>query len=111
MYLGHAVELGTTNRVFKLPYQPNIPVLSAVPIADIFVEKHILLVGDIRLVMNPPPAAPFQTQCQCEDKVGRGLCDKEVSTVRKFADGRQIKCHLPGSVLDVNTPVPIIVGA
>ena len=44
------------------------------------------------------------------DKVGSGLCDKEMPTVRKFADGRQIKCHLPGSVLDVNTPVTMIVG-
>ena len=49
MYLGHVVELGTTDQVFSPPYHPYTEaLLSAVPIADTSVEKeHIVLEGDI----------------------------------------------------------------
>ena len=57
MYLGHVVELGTTDQVFSPPYHPYTEaLLSAVPIADTSVEKeHIVLEGDIPSAMNPPP--------------------------------------------------------
>ncbi|MGR3468701.1 MAG: dipeptide ABC transporter ATP-binding protein, partial [Shimia sp.] len=45
MYLGHVVELGTTEQVFAPPYHPYTEaLLSAVPIADTSIEKkHIVL--------------------------------------------------------------------
>jgi len=45
MYLGHVVELGTTDQVFAPPYHPYTEaLLSAVPIADTKVQKqHIVL--------------------------------------------------------------------
>jgi peptide/nickel transport system ATP-binding protein len=56
MYLGHVVELGTTDQVFSPPYHPYTEaLLSAVPIADTRVKKkHIVLEGDIPSAMNPP---------------------------------------------------------
>ena len=101
MYLGHVVELGTTDQVFSPPYHPYTEaLLSAVPIADTSVQKkHIVLEGDIPSAMNPPSGCPFQTRCGWKDKVAGGLCDKEVPPVRMLAEGHQVKCHLPDAEL------------
>jgi peptide/nickel transport system ATP-binding protein len=96
MYLGHVVELGTTDQVFAPPYHPYTEaLLSAVPIADTSViKKHIVLEGDIPSAMNPPPGCPFQTRCGWKSQVPGGLCDTEMPAVRQLADGHQVKCHL-----------------
>ncbi len=59
MYLGHVVEMGTTDQVFSPPYHPYTEaLLSAVPIADPHVtRKRIVLDGEIPSAVNPPPAA------------------------------------------------------
>lgn len=107
MYLGHVVELGTTDQVFSPPYHPYTEaLLSAVPIADTKVQKkHIVLEGDIPSAMNPPPGCPFQTRCRWKDKVCGGLCEKEVPPMRTLADGHQVKCHLSQEELDSMDPV------
>ena len=107
MYLGHVVEMGTTDQVFAPPYHPYTEaLLSAVPIADTSIQKeHIVLDGDIPSAMNPPSGCPFQTRCRWKDKVGGGLCEREVPPIRTMANGHQLKCHLDQSVLDEMTPV------
>ncbi|MCW8843865.1 MAG: ABC transporter ATP-binding protein [Rhodobacteraceae bacterium] len=107
MYLGHVVELGTTDQVFSPPYHPYTEaLLSAVPIADTSVEKtHIVLDGDIPSAMSPPPGCPFQTRCRWKDQVPDGLCDKEVPPVRDIGDGHQLKCHLAEDILARMEPV------
>jgi peptide/nickel transport system ATP-binding protein len=107
MYLGHVVELGTTDQVFSPPYHPYTEaLLSAVPIADTSIQKmHIVLDGDIPSAMNPPPGCPFQTRCRWKNKVADGLCDREMPPVRTLANGHQIKCHLPDAELDNMEPV------
>ncbi len=101
MYLGHVVELGTTDQVFSPPYHPYTEaLLSAVPIADTSVQKqHIVLDGDIPSAMNPPPGCPFQTRCRWKSEVPGGLCEKEVPPVRQLGDNHQIKCHLADDIL------------
>ena len=107
MYLGHVVELGTTDQVFSPPYHPYTEaLLSAVPIADTRVEKkHIVLEGEIPSAMNPPPGCPFQTRCRWKSQVEGGLCEREVPPIRQLADGHQIKCHLSDAVLASMEPV------
>ncbi|SMX35748.1 dipeptide ABC transporter ATP-binding protein [Maliponia aquimaris] len=107
MYLGHVVELGTTDQVFSPPYHPYTEaLLSAVPIADTKVQKkHIVLEGDIPSAMNPPSGCPFQTRCRWKDQVPGGLCEKEVPPVRVMADGHQIKCHLSDEAMASMEPV------
>ncbi|GGE27236.1 ABC transporter ATP-binding protein [Primorskyibacter flagellatus] len=106
MYLGHVVELGTTDQVFSPPYHPYTEaLLSAVPIADTSVQKkHIVLEGDIPSAMNPPPGCPFQTRCRWKSEVPGGLCETEVPPMRK-KDGHQIKCHLSEDQLAGMEPV------
>ncbi|UWR34774.1 ABC transporter ATP-binding protein [Sulfitobacter sp. W027] len=96
MYLGHVVELGTTDQVFSPPYHPYTEaLLSAVPIADTKVKKkHIVLEGDVPSAMNPPPGCPFQTRCRWKSQVPGDLCEREVPPMVTMADGHQIKCHL-----------------
>jgi peptide/nickel transport system ATP-binding protein len=107
MYLGHVVELGTTNQVFAPPYHPYTEaLLSAVPIADTSIEKeHIVLEGDIPSAMNPPTGCPFQTRCRWKSKVAGGICERDVPPIRVLADGHQIKCHLPDDELANMRPV------
>ncbi|NUB43392.1 ABC transporter ATP-binding protein [Fertoebacter nigrum] len=107
MYLGHVVELGTTDQVFSPPYHPYTEaLLSAVPIADTRVKKkRIVLEGDIPSAMNPPPGCPFQTRCRWKSQVPGGLCDREMPPVVTLAAGHQIKCHLSAEVLNGMEPV------
>ncbi|MEZ5779712.1 MAG: ABC transporter ATP-binding protein [Paracoccaceae bacterium] len=96
MYLGHVVELGTTDQVFSPPYHPYTEaLLSAVPIADTHVvKKRIVLEGDIPSAMNPPPGCPFQTRCRWKSRVPDNLCEREVPPMKTFPGGLQVKCHL-----------------
>jgi len=107
MYLGHVVELGTTDQVFSPPYHPYTEaLLSAVPIADTSIEKqHIVLEGDIPSAMSPPPGCPFQTRCRWKSEVPGGLCDTEVPPVRHLEGDHQVKCHLADDILAKMEPV------
>jgi len=107
MYLGHVVELGTTDQDFAPPYHPYTEaLLSAVPIADTHVEKkHIVLEGDVPSAMNPPSGCPFQTRCRWKSEVPDGLCEREVPPVRDLAPGHQVKCHLSEESLARMEPV------
>ncbi len=107
MYLGHVVEMGTTDQVFQPPYHPYTEaLLSAVPIADTkVIRKRIVLEGDIPSAMNPPPGCPFQTRCRWKSQVPNGLCDIEMPPMRTLAGGHQVKCHLSDEVLASMEPV------
>ena len=107
MYLGHVVELGSTEQVFQPPYHPYTEaLLSAVPIADTSIEKeHIVLEGDIPSAMNPPSGCPFQTRCRWKGQVPNNLCETEVPPMRQMQDGHQMKCHLAEDILARMEPV------
>ncbi|MFN4101290.1 MAG: dipeptide ABC transporter ATP-binding protein, partial [Pararhodobacter sp.] len=107
MYLGHVVELGTTDQVFAPPYHPYTEaLLSAVPIADTrIVKKRIVLDGDIPSAVNPPPGCPFQTRCGWKSKVPGDLCDTVLPPMRELGGGHQVKCHLPDEELAAMEPV------
>ena len=101
MYLGHVVEMGTTEQVFQPPYHLYTEaLLSAVPVADTSIEKkHIVLEGDIPSAMNPPAGCPFQTRCGWKSEVPGGLCETKVPDIQTLAGGHQIKCHLAEDIL------------
>ena len=107
MYLGHVVEMGTTEQVFAPPYHPYTEaLLSAVPIADTHVhKKRIVLEGDVPSAINPPPGCPFQTRCRWKSEVPGGLCEKEVPPIRELGEGHQLKCHLSQELLESMEPV------
>ncbi|MEE3661524.1 murein tripeptide/oligopeptide ABC transporter ATP binding protein OppF [Brenneria sp. g21c3] len=67
MYLGHAVELGTYDQVYRNPQHPYTRALmSAVPIPDPDKERNKriqLLEGDLPSPINPPAGCVFCTRC------------------------------------------------
>ena len=107
MYLGHVVEIGTTDEVFAPPYHPYTEaLLSAVPIADPTIRKtRIVLEGEIPSAMNPPPGCPFQSRCRWKSHVPGNLCEREVPPLRPLAPGHAIKCHLSDAALSRMEPV------
>ncbi len=107
MYLGHVVEMGTTDQVFQPPYHPYTEaLLSAVPIADTrVIRKRIVLEGDIPSAMNPPTGCPFQTRCRWKTQVPDGLCEREMPPVRILEGDHQLKCHLSPKTLAEMEPV------
>ena len=107
MYLGHVVELGSTDQVFSPPYHPYTEaLLSAVPIADTHVEKkHIVLEGDIPSAIDPPSGCPFQTRCRWKSEVTENLCETDIPPQKRLADGHYIKCHLVDDKLAQMGPV------
>ena len=111
MYLGHVVEMGSTEQVFQPPYHPYTEaLLSAVPIADTSVQKkHVVLEGDIPSAINPPKGCPFQTRCGWKSEVSDGLCEQTVPPIRNLEDGHQMKCHLASEILSKMEPVIKIV--
>ena len=67
MYLGHMMELGPSNDVYKRPLHPyTVALLSAIPISDPDIAKRkqrIILEGEIPSPINPPTGCPFSTRC------------------------------------------------
>src|SRR6056297_1412781 len=107
MYLGHVVEIGSTDQVFSPPYHPYTEaLLSAVPIADTRVQKkRIVLEGDVPSAMNPPSGCPFQTRCRWKEKVPGNKCETQVPPLRNLGNGHSSLCWLEDDELDAMEPV------
>ncbi len=104
MYLGHVVETGTVDQIFSPPYHPYTEaLLSAIPIADISIErKRIILEGDLPSALDPPSGCPFHTRCH---RMVPGLCDSAEPPVLTADEGHDIACHLPLEDLEAVEPV------
>lgn len=66
MYLGHAVETGTSEQVYFTPQHPySKALLSAVPQANPNIERkeRVMLKGDIPTPLAKPTGCPFRTRC------------------------------------------------
>ncbi|NGZ68605.1 ABC transporter ATP-binding protein [Vibrio aestuarianus subsp. cardii] len=91
MYLGNAVELGTSEALFANPSHPYTKALmSAVPIPDPKLErskKIQMLEGDLPSPINPPSGCVFRTRCpQATD-----LCAQQKPQI-KGSDVHAVSC-------------------
>jgi dipeptide transport system ATP-binding protein len=65
IYLGHAVEMGSRDAIFRNPLHPYTrALLSATPIAVPGAKRErILLTGEPPSPIAPPPGCPFNPRC------------------------------------------------
>ncbi len=92
MYLGRIVEITKSRTLYENPLHPYTKaLLSAVPIADPFVEEkreRIILKGEVPTPLNPPSGCSFHPRCF----VAVPECSQVIPPLRNVGDGHQIAC-------------------
>ena len=93
MYLGHIVESGPSDDVYRNPLHPyTIALLSAVPIPDPKKAKsrsRIILEGEIPSPIHAPKGCPFATRCP---KATKRCLEEKPQPVQ--LGNRQVSCFL-----------------
>ena len=94
MYLGRIVEITDSDSLYSDPLHPYTKaLLSAVPIADPYVEEkreHTFLGGEVPSPLNPPPGCCFHPRCG----YAMAECSQMVPMLTDVAEGHQVACHL-----------------
>jgi len=96
MYLGHILEMGTSESVYTKPLHPYTQaLLSSIPLADPVMERmrtKIVLPGEVPSILNPPTGCPFHPRCP---KVME-ICRHKKPKMREVDPGHYALCHLFG---------------
>ena len=90
MYLGHIVEVGPAELIYKHPLHPySHALLSAVPRPDPDAprDRRIRLTGDIPNPIHKPSGCPFRTRCP----IARPSCADQMPPL-EFREGRWVAC-------------------
>jgi peptide/nickel transport system ATP-binding protein len=92
MYLGRIVEITSSKELYENPLHPYTrALLSAVPIADPFVEEtreRIILKGEVPSPFNPPSGCPFHPRCF----MATPECSQVVPPLRDIGGGHEVAC-------------------
>jgi oligopeptide/dipeptide ABC transporter ATP-binding protein len=92
MYLGRIVEITDSEVLYKNPLHPYTrALLSAVPIADPFVEEkreRIILKGEVPTPLNPPAGCSFHPRCF----LAGPECSQSIPPLRDIGEGHEVAC-------------------
>jgi len=92
MYLGRVVEITQSKMLYANPLHPYTKaLLSAIPIADPFVEEkreRIILKGEVPSPLTPPSGCAFHPRCfQATQE-----CSEVVPPLRDIGGGHEVAC-------------------
>ncbi|WJY26895.1 MULTISPECIES: ABC transporter ATP-binding protein [Sporosarcina] len=94
MYLGHLVELTTSDQLYGKPLHPYTEaLLSAIPIPDPDIEEsreRILLEGELPSPIDPPSGCVFRTRCP----YAMDVCAAKKPKWLEKDEGHFVACHL-----------------
>ncbi|HHY98801.1 MAG TPA: ABC transporter ATP-binding protein [Firmicutes bacterium] len=94
MYLGHLVELSSSDELYKNPLHPYTKgLLSSIPIPDPRLEKErqrVILEGEVPSPINPPPGCRFRSRC----KYAMKICAEQEPKLKEVAPGHWLACYL-----------------
>jgi oligopeptide/dipeptide ABC transporter ATP-binding protein len=95
MYLGHIVEMGATEALFRQPQHPYTRVLlSALPSLDPDApSRRRVLTGEPPTPINPPPGCPFAPRCPDVQEICRR--EKPILMQHAAAPAHVCACHFP----------------
>ena len=94
MYLGKLMEVCASNELYENPLHPYTQaLLSSIPIPDPRLNKNskrIVLQGDVKSPINPPPGCRFNSRCRlCVDQ-----CWLETPELIEVRPDHYVACHL-----------------
>ncbi|MBQ9251097.1 MAG: ATP-binding cassette domain-containing protein [Clostridia bacterium] len=93
MYLGHMMELASSNELTKHPLHPyTVSLMSAVPIPDpkeSRKQQRIVLEGDVPSPLKVPSGCPFRTRCSR----ATAACAETCPTMREVSPDHFVACH------------------
>lgn len=93
MYLGHLVEITTSEELYNNPIHPYTrSLLSAIPLADpeeARNKKRIILSGEIPSPINPPSGCPFKNRCPYANE----KCNRFAPKLMEAAPEHYVACH------------------
>ena len=100
MYLGHMMELASSDQLYERPLHPYTQaLLSAIPIPDPEAQRNkkvIPLEGDVPSPINPPAGCRFVDRCQyASDK-----CRQEPPQWREYEPEHFVACHRVEEIVD-----------
>ncbi|MCY9745560.1 ABC transporter ATP-binding protein [Paenibacillus larvae] len=94
MYLGHLVEVTTSEALYAKPLHPyTASLLSAISIPDPEIERtreKIILEGEVPSPLNPPSGCPFRTRCP----KAMEECALSMPPMKEVEPGHFVACHL-----------------
>ncbi|MGI8313882.1 ABC transporter ATP-binding protein [Halobacillus mangrovi] len=94
MYLGHMVELTSSEQLYDKPLHPYTKaLLSAIPIPDPDIEdqrEQVIIEGEIPSPINPPSGCVFRTRCPMSMEV----CAEKAPVWQEVEKEHYVACHL-----------------
>jgi peptide/nickel transport system ATP-binding protein len=109
MYLGKLCEVGSPDRIFRLPSHPyTAALLRSIPVPDPTVRPTTtgLLRGDLPSPVNPPSGCRFRTRCPRAE----ARCAAEEPKLQLVADGHHVACHFPLDATEAAEVVDAVTG-
>ncbi len=92
MYLGRIVEVVDRLTLYENPLHPYTKaLLSAVPVADPFIEEtreRVILKGEVPSPLNPPSGCHFHPRCP----VAQDECREIIPALRDIGEGHLVAC-------------------